>query len=120
MFFATAAFATLPPPHSPTRGSRSRHTHMSERSTQPPRHVPQLSLGLSLHIISLFKDLLFSSSSSLFQATPVACGPATMPPKGPDLDALPPEAVLPLHDWLKLISSRGVDMRVAMTLAAKM
>jgi hypothetical protein len=43
-----------------------------------------------------------------------------MPPKGPDLDALPPEAILPLHDWLKLISSRGVDMRVAMTLAAKM
>jgi hypothetical protein len=40
--------------------------------------------------------------------------------KGPDLDAIAPEAVLPLQDWLKLLASRGVPMRTAMALAAKM
>ena len=43
-----------------------------------------------------------------------------MPPKTPSLDEVPPAAILPLQDWLKLLSGRGVDMRVAMTLAAKM
>ena len=31
-----------------------------------------------------------------------------------------PTALLPLQEWLKLLASRGVDMRVAMGLAAKM
>ena len=44
-----------------------------------------------------------------------------MPPKDASrLDEIPPTAVLPLQDWLKLLNSRGVDMRVAMSLAAKM
>jgi hypothetical protein len=43
-----------------------------------------------------------------------------MPPKAVDLDAFPAESILPLQDWLKLLSGRGVEMRVAMTLAAKM
>lgn len=43
-----------------------------------------------------------------------------MAPQGPDLDAIPPGQLLPLADWLKLLSTRGVDMRVAMALAAKM
>jgi hypothetical protein len=43
-----------------------------------------------------------------------------MPPKDSRLDDIAPTAVLPLQDWLKLLSSRGVDMRVAMSLAAKM
>lgn len=32
----------------------------------------------------------------------------------------PPSAKLSLQEWLKVLSSRGVDMRVAMGLAAKM
>jgi hypothetical protein len=43
-----------------------------------------------------------------------------MPPKTLDLDAIPPTDVLLLQDWLKLLSARGVEMRVAMTLASKM
>jgi hypothetical protein len=43
-----------------------------------------------------------------------------MPPKAIDLDAIPADALLPLQDWLKLLAGRGVEMRVAMTLAAKM
>lgn len=44
-----------------------------------------------------------------------------MPPKdGARLDAIPATATLALQDWLKLLNTRGVDMRVAMSLAAKM
>lgn len=43
-----------------------------------------------------------------------------MPPQDSRLDDIAPTAVLPLQDWLKLLSGRGVDMRVAMSLAAKM
>lgn len=43
-----------------------------------------------------------------------------MAPKAVDLDAIPADALLPLQDWLKLLAGRGVEMRVAMTLAAKM
>jgi hypothetical protein len=43
-----------------------------------------------------------------------------MPAKDSRLDDYPATKVLPLQDWLKLLSSRGVDMRVAMALAAKM
>ncbi|WWD20101.1 hypothetical protein CI109_104575 [Kwoniella shandongensis] len=40
-----------------------------------------------------------------------------MPPKTPSLPA--PTAQLGLQEWLKLLASRGVDMRIAMGLAAK-
>lgn len=43
-----------------------------------------------------------------------------MPPKTVDVNDIEPTAVLPLQDWLKLLSGRGVEMRVAMSLAAKM
>jgi len=43
-----------------------------------------------------------------------------MPPKTNDVDETSPTAVLPLQDWLKLLSGRGVDMRVAMVLASKL
>lgn len=44
-----------------------------------------------------------------------------MPPKdAARLDAIPPTTTLALQDWLKLLNTRGVDMRVAMGLAAKM
>ena len=46
--------------------------------------------------------------------------PAKMPPKAEEATDASPTAVLPLQDWLKLLSSRGVEMRVAMALAAKM
>ena len=43
-----------------------------------------------------------------------------MPPKPNDLDEISATAILPLQDWLKLLSGRGVEMRVAMALASKM
>lgn len=43
-----------------------------------------------------------------------------MPPKAIDVNEVSATTVLPLQDWLKLLSSRGVEMRVAMGLAAKM
>ncbi|WVF68646.1 hypothetical protein IAT40_003416 [Kwoniella sp. CBS 6097] len=43
-----------------------------------------------------------------------------MPPKASSSSSLPaPTAQLGLQEWLKLLSARGVDMRVAMALAAK-
>lgn len=43
-----------------------------------------------------------------------------MPPKAVDVIDVASTAVLPLQEWLKLLASRGVEMRVAMSLAAKM
>ena len=39
---------------------------------------------------------------------------------GAETEAVSPTTVLSLQEWLKLLSSRGVDMRVSMALAAKM
>lgn len=41
--------------------------------------------------------------------------PLTMPPK-----TWAPDAQLPLQEWLKVLTGRGVEMRVAMSLAGKM
>lgn len=47
-------------------------------------------------------------------------GLSTMPPQASSSSLPPPSAKLSLQEWLKVLSSRGVDMRVAMGLAAKM
>ncbi len=55
-----------------------------------------------------------TDSDNMFTTSSIA-----MPP--PNLPSIPDrDAKLPLQQWLKLWTDRGVDMRVAMGMAAKM
>lgn len=72
-------------------------------------------------LVMSFVDLLsICTSFPLSRISVTAAAWLNMPPKTEDLDAIPATTVLVLQDWLKLLSGRGVEMRVAMTLASKM